>query len=117
MGRTKGSKDYPEWLKRTALRMYLQEMIPPREINDKLGIKDSSTLRRWGRQYRKEGEMMFFKKRSKCGRKAKEDNPEAYIAQLETENEFLKKALTELRQEWLAKRDIGSLRNIKENTK
>jgi transposase-like protein len=117
MTRIKGKKDYPEWLKREALHLYIDEGVPSALINDKLGIQDTYRVGAWVRQYRDEGEMMFFKKRMRCGRKAKEDAPETYIARLEEENEFLKKARTELRQEWLAKRDIGSLKSIEENTK
>jgi len=66
-------------------------------------------------QYRKEGEALFEKKPR--GRQPKKENTSAYIARLEMELALLKKFHTELRQDSLAKRDIGSLKTTGEDMK
>ena len=60
---------------------------------------------------------MFADKRSRSGRKPKAKNMAAYVARLEMELDLLKKFHTELCQGLLAKRDIGSLKTIEEDTK
>ena len=100
MTRRKGSKDYPKWIKKEAIKLYLEEGVSA-----------------WARQYRAEGEAMFEDKRRRSGRRPQRENTEAYIARLEMELELLKKFHTELRQGSLAKRDIGSLKTTEEDTK
>jgi transposase-like protein len=117
MARRKGSKDYPKWVKREALRMYLEEGVPAGEILQKFSIIDPDRISAWARQYKKEGEAMFADKRSRSGRKPKKENTEAYIARLEMEVDLLKKFHAELRQGSLAKRDIGSSKTTGEDTK
>jgi transposase-like protein len=117
MTRRKGSKDYPEWIKREALRLYLEEGIPAGEIRQQYSILDPNRISAWARQYKKEGEAMFSDKRSRSGRKPKKENTESYIARLEMEVDLLKKFHAELRQDSLAKRDIGSSKTTGENTK
>lgn len=117
MTRRKGSKDYPEWMKREALRLYLEEGVPAGEILQRYSIKDPNRINAWARQYQREGEAMFADKRSRSGRKPKEENTAAYIARLEMEVDLLKKFHAELRQGSLAKRDIGSSKTTGENTK
>lgn len=111
MARHKGSKDYPEWVKRKAIQMYMEEKLPPRIINEQLGIRDDCRVRRWVVQYQRDGEFMLESRRQYGGRPSWSKEARSYISQLEKENEFLKKVRTELRQEWLAKRDIGSSKN------
>ena len=103
MTRRKGSKDYPEWMKREVIKLYTEG-----------GEKRVSA---WARQYRVEGEAMFAAKRSRSGRKPKRGNTVAYIARLEMELDLLKKFHTELRQGSLAKRNIGSSNTTAEDTK
>ncbi len=117
MTRRKGSKDYPEWMKREALRLYLDEGWPAGEILQRYSIIDPNRISAWARQYQKEGEAMFANKRSRSGRKPKKETTAAYIARLEMELDLLKKFHAELRQDSLAKRDIGSLKTTEENTK
>ena len=117
MSRRKGSKDYPEWMKRESLRLYLKEGWPAGEIRQKFSILDPNRISAWARQYQREGEAMFANKRSRSGRKPKKETTAAYIARLEMELDLLKKFHAELRQDLLAKRDIGSLKTTEENTK
>jgi len=116
MTRRKGSKDYPKWMKREALQLYLEEGWSAREIMERYSIIDRNRISVWVRQYRVEGEAMFEDKRGRSGRKPKQENTEAYIARLEMELDLLKKFHTELRQDLLAKRDIGSLKTTEEDT-
>jgi transposase-like protein len=117
MTRRKGSKDYPEWMKRDAIRLYQAEGWSSRDICDKYGIVDQNRVSVWVRQYHTEGEGMFAGKRRRSGRKPKKENTAAYIARLEMEVELLKKFHTELRQDMLAKRNIGSSNTTGEDTK
>jgi transposase-like protein len=117
MTRRKGSKDYPVWMKREALRLYLEEGWSVSEILRRYAITDRNRINAWARQYQVEGEGMFANKRSRSGRKPKKDNTATYIAQLEMELDLLKKFHTELRQGSLAKRDIGLSNTTGEDTK
>ena len=116
MTRRIGSKDYPEALKREAIRLYKEEGYPAREIREMLGIYDRNRINTWVRQYEREGEAMFAKKRRMSGRKPNNESPENYIRRLEIENEILKKVQSELRETMLVKRNIGPSTTSKENT-
>lgn len=116
MTRRKGSKDYPKWMKREAIRLYHEEGVSAREIMERYSIIDRNRVSAWVRQYHIEGEVMFEDKRRRSGRKPKRENTAAYIARLEMELDLLKKFHTELRQGTLAKRDIGSLKTTEEDT-
>ena len=117
MTRRKGSKDYPRWMKKEALKLYLEEGWSAREIMEQYSIIDRNRINAWARQYRLEGEVMFEAKRQRSGRKPKKENRAAYIARLEMELDLLKKFHTELRQGSLAKRDIGLSKITEEDTK
>jgi transposase-like protein len=117
MTRRKGSKDYPKWIKKEAIKLYLEEGVSAREIMERYTIIDPNRVSAWVRQYRAEGEAMFEDKRRRSGRRPKQENTEAYVARLEMELDLLKKFHTELRQGSLAKRDIGSLKTTGEDTK
>jgi len=117
MTRKKGSKDYPNWMKREVLKLYLEEGWAVSEIQEKYEIADRNRLSAWARQYRVEGEAMFENKRRRSGRPPSKENKDAYIRRLEMENELLKKFHTELRQNLRAKRNIGSSINTEKNTK
>ena len=116
MTRRKGSKDYPKWMKREAIRLYLEEGVSAREIMERYAIIDRNRVSAWVRQYHIAGEVMFEDKRRRSGRKPKQENTAAYIARLEMELDLLKKFHTELRQGSLAKRDIGLLKRTGEDT-
>jgi len=117
MTRKTGSKDYPKWMKREAIKLYLEEGWSAGELLERYSIQDPNRISAWVRQYRVEGDAMFEDKRRRSGRKPKKENTAAYIARLEMELDLLKKFHTELRQGSLAKRDIGSLKTTKEDTK
>jgi len=117
MTRRKGSRDYPEWMKREAIRLYQEEGWSVGEIIGQYSIRDRNRINAWVRQYRLEGEAMFAGKRKRSGRKPKRENTAAYIARLEMELDLLKKFHTELRQGSLVKRNIGSSNTTGEDTK
>lgn len=106
MAGKKGSKPYPFAVKLLAVHLFLDEGYRYSEIVQKLGLSSRDLLNDWIHIYRREGEAGLSKKK---GRPKKD--PESYkvrIAQLEMENELLKKFHTELRKDGLARRNIGS---------
>ena len=107
MAGKKGMKHYPRELKLEAMRMFYEDGKTRKEITAALGIRSPGRVKTWLKQYRVEGEAAFNKKRRGPGRPPKKENTAAYIARLEMENELLKKYHTELRQGWLAPRNIG----------
>lgn len=116
MTRRIGSKDYPEEIKRRAIRLYKEGGLPAREIKDMLGIYDQKRISAWARQYQREGEAMFANKRRLSGRKPIHEKAESYTRRLEIENEILKKVQSELRENMLVKRNIGPSTTSKGNT-
>lgn len=108
MAGKKGMKHYPLELKVEAIRLFYEEGKTRKEITQALGVRDPERVKKWLRQYRREGEAAFLKKRGRPGRPPKKENTEAYIARLEMEVELLKKFRTELRKGLLAKRNTGS---------
>jgi transposase-like protein len=88
--------------------MFYDEGKTRKEIIEVLGIRDRDRVMKWLRQYRREGETAFLRKRRRLGRLPKKENTAAYIACLEMEVELLKKFHTELRKDLLAKRNIRS---------
>ena len=108
MAGKKGMKQYSLELKLKAMVMFYEEGKTRKEITEALGIRDKDRVKKWLRQYRREGKDAFLKKRRRLGRPPKKENTKAYIARLEMEVELLKKYHTELRKDLLAKRNIGS---------
>jgi len=108
MAGKKGMKHYSREMKLEAMRMFYEDGKTRKEITEALKIRDPQRVKKWLRQYRREGEEAFLKKGKKLGRPPKKANREAYIRRLEMENELLKKYRTELRKGLLAKRNIGS---------
>ena len=119
MTRKKGSKDYPKWMKRKAIKEYLEEGLPYPEITERYDIRDPRRVKTWVGQYRKEGEGMFANKRKRSGRKPNPENESdaQKIARLEMEVDLLKKFHSELRKMDLVERNIGQFTNTKKNTK
>ena len=115
----KGMKHYSREIKLEAVRLDHEEGKTRAEIAEILGIRDPIRVKVWLRQYRKEGEGAFDRKRRTglLGRRPKKENQEAYIARLEMENELLKKFHAELRKGRLAKRNIGSSNDTEETTR
>jgi transposase-like protein len=95
MARTKGSKDYPETIKRRALELYLEDGWSAAAICEALGLRGPHRLWAWAKAYRQEGEAFFARPR---GRPRQVQNEAAYIQQLEMEIDLLKKFHAELRQ-------------------
>lgn len=106
MAGKKGSKPYPFAVKLLAVHLFLDEGYRYSEIVQKLSLSSSDVLNDWIHQYREEGEAGLSKK----GGRPKKDlgSDKVRIAQLEMENELLKKFHTELRKDELARRNIGS---------
>lgn len=105
MAGKKGMKHYSRETKLEAVRLYFEEGWTQRQIKEALNIRSDSRVETWVRQYRREGTAAFTKSK---GRPRKQADREAYVARLEMENELLKKYHTELHEERLARRNIGS---------
>lgn len=112
----KGRKHYSVEVKLEAIRMFYEEGKTRQQITEALGIRDRDRVKKWLRQYRREGETAFLKKPRGPGRRPKKENAAAYLARLEMENELLKKFHTELRKVSLAKRNIGLSTDTGRNT-
>ena len=115
MAGKKGMKYYAVEMKLAAVRMFYEEGKSRAEITATLGIRDPHRVKMWLKQYRREGAESFANKRR--GRPLKQESMRSYIARLEMENGLLKKYHTELRNEVLAKRNIGSSTTTERNTK
>ena len=108
-------KHYPGELKLEAVRMFFEEGMTRMEITQALNIRNEDRVKDWVRQYRREGPAAFFKP---LGRPRKQpESREAEIERLRMENELLKKYHTDLREELLAKRNIGQSAITEEHTK
>lgn len=114
MSGKKGMKPYPKAVKLEAIRLFYEEGLTRREIEEKLGLTQGR-VKSWLRLYRREGDAGLQKPRR--GRPAKRENREAYIRRLEMENDLLKKLHAELGKEGLVKRNIGSSTKTGEDTK
>ncbi len=110
MAGKKGMKHYPLVTKLAAVRMSEEEGKSYKEITEYLQIADPERVRKWVKEYRRKGETAFGRgpRLKKKGRPPKPKDQDAYIAQLEMENDLLKKFHAELRKLELAKRNIGS---------
>jgi transposase-like protein len=113
MAGRKGMRDYPAETKLEAVRRFLEEGETHAQTSKALGIQGTHCVERWIREYRREGESAFCRRR---GRPRKAQDEKAHIAQLEMEVKLLKKFHTELRNMGLAKRNIGSSVIIKKNS-
>ena len=110
MAGKKGMKHYPLAMKLEAVRMLEEEGKSYKEITESLQIADPERVRKWVKEHRRKGEAAFGRgpQLKKKGRPPKLKDKDAYIAQLEMENDLLKKFHVELRKLELAKRNIGS---------
>jgi len=114
MSGKKGMKPYPKSVKLEAIRLFYEEGLTRREIEERLGLS-KGRVKAWLRIYRKEGESGLQKHRR--GRPPKRESTEAYIRRLEMENDLLKKLHAELRKEGLVPRNIGSSTKTEKDTK
>ena len=113
MSGKKGMKAYPVALKLEAMRLYYQEGKTRAEVTKLLGVRDPHAVKEWGKKYRREGASAFGKVK---GRPRKRESEQAELKRLRMENALLKKFHTELRNEALAKRNIGSSNITDQNT-
>ena len=118
MSGKKGMKPYPLATKLEAVRMSQEEGKSYKEITEYLHIADPERVRKWMKEYRRKGETAFGRgsQLKRRGRPLKPKDKDAYIAQLEMENDLLKKFHAELRKLELARRNIGSSTTKKKPT-
>ena len=115
MAGKKGMKHYPRELKLEAVRMFFEEGMTRMEITQALDIRSEDRVKIWVRQYRQKGRAAFFKPIGRPHKQA--ESREAEIERLRMENALLKKLHTDLREELLAKRNIGQSTTSEEHTK
>lgn len=111
-----GKKDmqrYPLETKLEAVRLFYEEGQTRAQITLQLGIRDADRVKKWLHQYRQGGTGALMKKPRRLGRRPNKENKDAYIARLEMENDLLKKLAAELRKGMLARRNIGSSNNTR----
>ena len=101
----KGMKHYPLETKVEAVRLYLEEGKSYAEIGRDLEVADTQRIEVWVRQYRQEGAVGLNKPKGRPRKKA--ESAEEELKRLRMENMLLKKIQAELRNEELAKRNIG----------
>ena len=111
----KGSTQYAREIRIEAVRLFYEEGMTRRAIAEKLGLRNERRVKEWVKIYRRKGISGFSQ--AKCGRPPKQENTKVYMARLEMENALLKKFHTELRNEALAKRNIGLSTTTAKNTK
>ena len=114
MSGKKGMRRYGVALKLEAMRLYYEEGKTRVEVTALLGIRDPHAVKEWGKKYRREGTTAFNKA---IGRPRKSENEQTELERLRMENALLKKFHTELRNEALAKRNIGLSTITAKNTK
>jgi transposase-like protein len=117
MSGRKRMQHYPLETKLEAVRLFYEEGKTRAQITERLGILDRDRVKKWLRQYRQAGIAAFTQQPRRPGRWPRKDNQDAYIARLEMENDLLKKLDAELRKATLAKRNIGSSKGTKGNTR
>lgn len=115
MSGKKGMTHYPVEKKQETIRLFFEEGQTRSEIADRLGLRDQDCVKKWVRQYRREGDNMFSKHIGRPYKKA--ETQESELKRLRMENTLLKKLRSELRKDILAKRDIGPFITSKRNTK
>jgi transposase-like protein len=107
MAGKKGSTHYPLAIKLEAVRLFLEEGRTRAEITELLGLRSKKRVEAWVSQYRHEADA-FHKPIGRPRKTAKgAESVEEELKQLRMENNLLKKFQAELRNEELAKRNIG----------
>jgi transposase len=114
MAGKKGMTHYPRELKQETIRLFYEEGKTRSEITNILGLRDEESVKKWVRQYRREGNNLFSKHIGRPYKNA--GTQEAELERLRMENTLLKKLQSELRKVILAKRDIGQFTTTKKNT-
>ena len=107
MAGKKGSTHYPLAIKREAVRLFLEEGRTRAEITKRLGLRSKRRVEAWVSQYRHEADA-FHKPIGRPRKVAKgTESIQDELKRLRMENDLLKKFQAELRNEELAKRNIG----------
>jgi transposase len=104
MSGKKGSTHYPLAIKLEAVRLFLEEGKTRAEITKMLELRSKKRVEAWVSQYRHEADA--FQKPIGRPRKGAESIQDE-LKRLRMENDLLKKVQAELRNEELAKRNIG----------
>ena len=104
MSGKKGSRHYPLEIKLEAVRLFLEEGRTRAEVAKMLGLRSKKRVEVWVSQYRHEVDA--FRKPIGRPRKVAESIQDE-LKRLRMENDLLKKFQAELRNEELAKRNIG----------
>lgn len=102
---TKGMLHYTIDKKQEAVRLFLEGGYTYREIAKQLGIRKAERIEVWVREYRREGTVAFTRSIGRPRKQAEGEQGE--LERLRMENALLKKLQSELREDMLAKRDIG----------
>ena len=107
MAGKKGSTHYPLAIKLEAVRLFLEEGRTRAEITKLLGLRSKKRVEAWVSQYRHEANA--FQKPIGRPRKVPKgaESVQDELKRLRMENDLLKKFQAELRNEELAKRNIG----------
>ena len=107
MAGRKGSTHYPLAIKLEAVRLFLEEGKTRAEITKMLGLRSKKRVEAWVSQYRHEADA-FHKPIGRPRKTAKgAESVQDELKRLRMENDLLKKFQAELRNEELAKRNIG----------
>ena len=115
MNKKSARRAYPLEIKLEAIRLFYQEGLTRRQIEERLGLPDTERVKNWLKMYRREGRYGLEKPRR--GRPLKQEDTTAYIKRLEMENVLLKKYHTELRKGELAQCNIGLSITTEKSTK
>lgn len=115
MAGKKGMKRYSLETKLEAVRLFLEEHLTRAEIAEQLDLTNKDNVKEWVKIYRREGPAGLSK--GKPGRKKRGETTEEELKRLRMEVTLLKKFHSELQASMLAKRNIGSSSDIKNNTK
>jgi transposase-like protein len=115
MAGKKGMRKYSLETKLEAVRLFMEEHLTRAEVAELLDLTSGDTVKEWVRIYRREGPAGLQK--GKPGPQKREESMEEELKRLRMEVTLLKKFHSELRTIMLAKRDIGSFKNIEDNSK
>lgn len=107
MAGKKGSTHYPLAVKLEAVRLFLEEGRTRAEVTKMLGLRSKKRVEAWVSQYRHEADA-FHKPIGRPRKTAQgAESVQDELKRLRMENDLLKKFQAELRNEELAKRNIG----------
>jgi transposase-like protein len=115
MAGKKGMRKYSLETKLEAVRLFLEKHLTRAEVAELLGLTSGENVKEWVKIYRHEGPEGLSK--GKPGRQKHKETMEEELKRLRMEITLLKKFHSELQASMLAKRNIGSSSDIKNNSK